>query len=148
MSALRAARRNPSRRTALRRSRVSSLGRVSDGTDAESLFTYGTLQSSDVQLDTFGRRVDGDDDALTGFRLEWIDATGVHDPGGVDTASALADRHRALRRTDDPRDRVFGSVLQLTADELDAADEYMATVSRRTRVTLSSGAEAWVYVAV
>ena len=142
------ARRNPSRRTGRRRSRVSSLGRVSDGTGDESLFTYGTLQSPEVQLDTFGRRVDGTDGTLVGFRLEWIDAAGARDSGGSAIAAAPADRHRTLRRTDDPRDRVFGRVLQLTAAELDAADEYMAAASRRTRVTLSSGTEAWVYVAV
>lgn len=121
---------------------VSSVVRVSDGSGTESLFTYGTLQLPDVQLDTFGHRVDGDDDALAGYRLDWTDISDAH----VAALSGL-DRHPILRRTDDPRDRVFGRVLRLTPDELDAADEYEVSLYRRASVVLVSGIRAWVYVA-
>lgn len=132
-----------SRRTARRRAALGSLSLVSDGSGpAECLFTYGTLQLPDVQLDTFGRLLDGEDDALPGYRLEWIDV-------GDERAAQLSglDTHPILRRTDDPRDRVFGRVLRLTADELDAADEYEVSLYRRASVSLASGLRAWVYVA-
>jgi len=115
---------------------------VSDTATTESLFTYGTLQLPEVQLDTFGRRVDGEEDALSGFRLEWTDVADerVAQLSGQHT-------HPILRRTDDPRDRVFGRVLHLSPQELDAADEYEVSLYRRTSVVLVSGAHAWVYVA-
>jgi len=52
-----------------------------------------------------------------------------------------------LRRTGDPRDKVFGTVLVLTPAELDAADELLTPLFRRLPVTLASGRGAWVYVA-
>ena len=132
-----------SRRTARRRAALGSLSLVSDGSGpAECLFTYGTLQLPDVQLDTFGRLLEGEDDALLGYRLEWTDV-------GDERVAQLSglEKHPILRRTDDPRDRVFGRVLRLTADELDAADEYEVSLYRRASVSLASGLRAWVYVA-
>lgn len=131
-----------SRRTARGARRVSSLGRVSDGSGtAEFLFTYGTLQLPDVQLDTFGRVVEGEDDSLAGHRLEWVDV-------GDERVAQLSglDEHPILRRTGDARDRVFGRVLTLDPEELDAADEYEVALYRRTSVVLASGRTAWVYV--
>lgn len=121
---------------------MGSLGRVSDGSGLEVLFTYGTLQLPDVQLDTFGRLVGGDADALPGYRLEWTDI----DDERVAQLSGL-DEHPILRHTGDAHDRVFGRVLTLTVEELDAADEYEVSLYRRASVTLASGIRAWVYVA-
>lgn len=115
---------------------------MSDGSGLELLFTYGTLQLPDVQLDTFGRLVGGDADALPGYRLEWTDI----DDERVAELSGL-DKHPILRHTGDAHDRVFGRVLTLTAEELDAADEYEVSLYRRASVTLASGLRAWVYVA-
>ncbi|MBT9605704.1 gamma-glutamylcyclotransferase family protein [Microbacterium sp.] len=114
---------------------------MSFGSGAEPLFTYGTLQLPDVQLDTFGRLIPGEDDVLPGYRLEWTDI----DDERVAQLSGL-DAHPILRRTDDPRDRVFGRVLELTPEELDAADEYEVSLYRRVSVRLASGIHAWVYV--
>ncbi len=35
----------------------------------ENLFSYGTLQSESVQLETFGRKLEGEPDTLPGYRL-------------------------------------------------------------------------------
>ena len=116
---------------------------VSEGSGTgEFLFTYGALQAPDVQLDTFGRLIVGDDDTLPGFRLDDVEST---DERGASTPHGH--RRRSLRHTGDPHDRVFGTVLHLTAAELDAADEYLISDSRRIPVVLASGATAWVYVA-
>ena len=37
-----------------------------------ALFSYGTLQQSEVQLATYGRPLDGTPDALVGYRLERV----------------------------------------------------------------------------
>src|SRR5688500_19670963 len=39
----------------------------------EKLFTYGTLQSEVVQLETFGRTLDGRPDALVGYTVVMIE---------------------------------------------------------------------------
>ena len=106
------------------------------------LFTYGTLRYPQVQRETFGRLVPSEDDVLTGFRLEYADIEDAHVVGLSGAAV-----HPILRETGDPRDKVVGWVLALTADEVDAADEYEVALYHRVAVVLASGRRAWVYVA-
>jgi hypothetical protein len=121
---------------------VSNLSLVSDGSGTvEPLFTYGVLQTPDVQLDTFGRLLHGDHDTLPAFRLD--DGESGDERGAP---AANSHRRRVLRHSGDPRDRIFGTVVRLSPDELDAADEYLMTGSRRISVVLASGLSAWVYV--
>jgi len=107
----------------------------------ELLFTYGTLQFAEVQLDTFGRIVAGDHDALPGYRIEYAE---IEDRRVVEVSGLSM--HPVLRRTGSPIDKVMGKVLHLTSDELDAADEYEVSLYRRISVPLASGRTAWVYV--
>lgn len=106
------------------------------------MFTYGTLQQPEVQLDTFGRVIDGDPDVLPGFTIDYVD---IDDPHVV--ALSGTSTHPILRATGNALDKVVGLTLRLTPDELDAADEYEVDHYRRVEVTLGSGARAWVYVA-
>lgn len=114
---------------------------MTDAVASEALFTYGTLQSASVQLDTFGRLIEGEDDVLAGFRLDQVE---IADPRVVELSGAAA--HPILCETQNPLDKVVGRVLWLSPDELEAADEYEVALYRRARVTLASGREAWVYV--
>ena len=59
------------------------------------LFTYGTLQTPEVQLDTFGRLLDGDDDILPGYTVDYVE---IEDPRVVDVSGPV-------RAPDRPRDR-------------------------------------------
>lgn len=112
------------------------------GRDAEqSLFAYGALQRPEVQLDTFGHRVDAVEDVLPGYRLEYARA---HRAGVA--ARPRGATHPFVRRTGSPLDKVVGRVLSVTAAELDAADEYHLGRYRRVEATLLSGLRAWVYV--
>jgi hypothetical protein len=115
---------------------------VTDAAFSEALFSYGTLQLPQVQLDTFGRLIAGENAALPGFRVEHVEIDDLR----VVELSGLA-VHPVLRATGDPRDKVMGRVLWLTEDELDAADEYEVSFYRRVRVPLDDGTRAWVYVA-
>lgn len=110
-------------------------------TDTERLFSYGTLLLPQVQLDVFGRRIDASDDVLTGYHVEHADI----DDSRVVALSGLA-THPVLRRTGNRGDKVSGRVLELTLDELDAADEYEVSLYTRVRAVLLSGRDAWVYV--
>jgi gamma-glutamylcyclotransferase (GGCT)/AIG2-like uncharacterized protein YtfP len=110
--------------------------------DADQLlFTYGTLQFAEVQLDTFGRLVAGESDVLPGYTIDYAE---IEDARVVDVSGMSV--HPVLRATGSPVDKVVGKVLHITADELEAADEYEVSLYRRTSVTLASGRTAWVYV--
>lgn len=113
-------------------------------TDATAilLFSYGTLRQENVQLATFGRRLEGRPDALVGFALSPMTITDPH----VIAASG-ADTHTIARPSDDPQDRIPGLVFTLTPAEIEAADRYESGPIDRVRVRLESGAEAFVYVA-
>jgi gamma-glutamylcyclotransferase (GGCT)/AIG2-like uncharacterized protein YtfP len=105
------------------------------------LFSYGTLQQPGVQQATFGRRLDGRPDAVTGFRVEFLKITDAD----VIAASG-SDEHPVLLRSDDPGARVEGSLLPLSPEELEAADRYEVDDYVRIEVVTASGATAWVYV--
>lgn len=105
------------------------------------LFSYGTLQQADVQLDTFGRLLESEPDVLPGYTVDYAE---IEDHRVVDLSGLAV--HPIVRETGNPRDKVVGRVLRVTADELDAADEYEVSLYRRTAVRLASGRTAWVYV--
>lgn len=107
------------------------------------LFSYGTLGDPDVQLDTFGRLVVQEDDALPGYTVAYaeIDDRRVVDLSGLSV-------HPIVRPTGSSLDKVTGTVLWVTEDELDAADEYEVELYRRIEVTLQSGRRAWAYVSL
>jgi gamma-glutamylcyclotransferase (GGCT)/AIG2-like uncharacterized protein YtfP len=106
------------------------------------LFSYGTLRQDNVQLATFGRRLEGRPDALPGYRTVPVRIT---DPQVI--AASGADIHSIAKPSGDPADRVPGIVYAISAAELEAADRYEVGDYRRIRVRLESGVEAFLYVA-
>jgi hypothetical protein len=106
------------------------------------LFSYGTLQIPEVQLDTFGRLVESEDDVLPGYTVDYAE---IEDARVADLSGHSV--HPIVRPTGNPLDKVVGKVLWVTEDELDASDEYEVALYRRVSVTLASKRAAWVYVA-
>ena len=93
------------------------------------LFAYGTLQQDDVQRATFGRPLQGQNDALVGFEQTMVRG------------------HLNVTATGRPDDRVAGIVFEVTEADLAAADRYEERASyARIAGTLASGKKAWVYV--
>lgn len=109
--------------------------------ETEKLFTYGTLQLESVQLETFGRTLEGQPDALIGYCLASIT---INDQDFV-TKSGTA-THRNLQFTGNASDHVEGTVFMLTHQELEQADAYEPEGYERVLVQLRSGAKAWVYL--
>ena len=107
----------------------------------ELLFSYGTLRQREVQVATFGRELDGDADAIVGYDLQYVTIT---DPHVIATSGS--DRHPILRPSDRPDAHVDGTVFEISATELAAADDYEVDDYRRISVPLRSGRRAWVYV--
>jgi gamma-glutamylcyclotransferase (GGCT)/AIG2-like uncharacterized protein YtfP len=107
----------------------------------EHLFSYGTLQLEQVQLATFGRRLDGQADEMPGYSLAMVK---IDDPAVVATSGKT--HHPVVAYTGDCANRVTGTVFAITPEELAHADAYEVDAYRRDRVTLASGIAAWVYV--
>jgi gamma-glutamylcyclotransferase (GGCT)/AIG2-like uncharacterized protein YtfP len=105
------------------------------------LFSYGTLQQDDVQLASFGRLLEGEADAMPGYRQSLVEIT---DPEVIRTSGKRF--HPIVEPSGDSGDEVKGRVFRITDAELTAADAYEVADYKRVLVPLRSGNKAWVYV--
>jgi hypothetical protein len=105
------------------------------------LFSYGTLQQENVQIATFGRRLEGESDALVGYRQSMV---AIGDPEVVRTSGKT--HHPIVAFTGVNDDRVAGMTFEVTDAELAQADEYEVEAYVRVLAALASGDKAWVYV--
>lgn len=105
------------------------------------LFSYGTLQEKSVQVGNFGRELSGRPDSLLGYAQTLVR---IDDPDVV--AMSGKTHHPIVQPSSNPQDEVAGTVFEITAQELLAADGYEVADYARTSVTLKSGLQAWVYV--
>ena len=95
------------------------------------LFSYGSLQRTDVQQSTFGRVLDGARDEIAGWQIV------PPSPTGSPHANAI----RSMAS------RVTGSAFDVTDAELAAADAYEKRDGYvRVAIRLESGSEGWMYV--
>lgn len=125
----------------LRMDRVTERMTTMSGDRTVLLFSYGTLQQDDVQLASFGRLLEGQDDAMPGYRQSLIEIT---DPEVVRTSGKRF--HPIVEPSDNPDDQVKGRMFRITDAELKAADQYEVADYKRILVRLRSGNSAWVYV--
>ena len=107
----------------------------------QKLFSYGTLRYEPVQMSTFGRKLEGKNDILNGFKLSMVRIT---DPEVIATSGET--EHPILNYTGDKNDSVEGMVFDVSLDEIKQADEYEVDDYKRISVLLKSGFNAWVYV--
>ena len=106
------------------------------------LFSYGTLQQPEVQLANYGRELDGEPDALLGYRLEPVV---IDDPNVVEVSGKAV--HAIARATGNVTDRVAGTVFELSEAELRSTDAYETRAYSRIEVSLELGRSAFAYVA-
>lgn len=104
------------------------------------LFSYGTLRQPEVQEAVFGRVLHGRPDAIAGYTLGEVTIT---DPAVVATSGSAV--HPVLVPAD-PGAGVPGTVFEVGAEGLVAADAYEVDDYTRVLLPLRSGARAWVYV--
>lgn len=109
----------------------------------ENLFSYGTLQKEKVQLELFGRILQGSGDTLKGYRLSTIE---IKDESILSKSEQKY--HLIAVSSKDKNDFIKGIVFELTEKELIIADEYETDDYKRVKAVLASGKETWVYVAV
>ena len=107
----------------------------------EHLFSYGTLQKEKVQMELFGRTLQGTKDTVRGYRISTIE---------IKDESVVSKSDQSLHLIvvgSTPNDKIDGMVLELTSQELVTADSYETDDYKRVKVTLESGKQAWIYVA-
>ena len=105
------------------------------------LFSYGTLQLESVQIASFGRILKGHADAMTGYKLSYIEITDKEV-----LAKSSQHFHPIAIPSANAADTVEGIVFEVTAADLLKADEYEVEDYVRVEVELLSGKKAWVYV--
>ncbi len=105
------------------------------------LFSYGTLQQENVQIATFGRRLDGTADSLVGYEQTLV---AIDDPEVVRTSGKSY--HPIVTFTGARNASVPGTVFEISQSELEQADRYEVSAYKRVLARLISGKDAWVYV--
>lgn len=106
----------------------------------ELLFSYGTLQLTPVQIETFGRPLTGAPDMLIGWQQGFIEIT---DP---EVLRKSGERHHPIVTfTGQDGHFVLGTVFEITKAELAHADAYEVDDYERVEVNLKSGKTAWLY---
>ncbi|UDQ52044.1 gamma-glutamylcyclotransferase family protein [Chryseobacterium indologenes] len=73
------------------------------------LFSYGTLQKEQVQLETFGRILQGEKDTLLGYQLDMIEIT---DPEVLRKSGQKY--HPVLQFSGSSEDQVEGILFEVT----------------------------------
>ncbi|QLE78301.1 gamma-glutamylcyclotransferase [Francisella sp. Scap27] len=106
----------------------------------ELLFSYGTLQQEEVQLETFGRKLVGIKDVLEGYVLSEIE---IFDEKVI--AISGKKFHPILKKTNNSNDTVIGTAFELTYKEIKLSDEYEIDAYIRKEAVLRSGIRAWIY---
>ncbi len=106
------------------------------------LFSYGTLQLPQVQLETFGRLLKGEPASLPGYCVDTIE---ILDAAVVETSGKRY--HPILQRSPHSAQPVTGTVFELTPAELVAADSNEVDAYHRVEAVLADGSSCWIYAA-
>jgi len=107
----------------------------------ELLFSYGTLRLKKVQLESFGRKLNGTKEILTGYKLEQLEITNK----AVLNKSQL-NFHPIAVPTQDPNDQIIGTLYEISKEELKQADLYEVNDYKRVKATFHSDKQGWVCV--
>lgn len=106
-----------------------------------NLFSYGTLQKKQVQLETFGRLLTGEKDTLLGYSLKVVEIT---DPDVLRKSGQKF--HPIIEFTGHTADKVDGVLFEVTEGELLNADTYEVNDYKRIFVMFKSGKQGFVYI--
>lgn len=105
------------------------------------LFSYGTLQKEQVQLETFGRILQGEKDFLLGYKLNMLE---IKDPEVLRKSGQKY--HPVLEFSGNTGDEIEGVLFEVTDAEILLADEYEVDDYKRIETTFKSGKRGFIYV--
>ena len=106
-----------------------------------NLFSYGTLQKEEVQMETFGRLLNGEKDTLLGYVLKMVEITDreVLRKSGQQF-------HPIIDFTGNLNDKVEGVLFEISEAEILNADEYEVDDYKRIEIEFQSGKKGFIYV--
>ncbi|QBJ85906.1 gamma-glutamylcyclotransferase [Chryseobacterium gleum] len=105
------------------------------------LFSYGTLQKEQVQIETFGRLLQGEKDTLSGYKLGMLEIT---DPEVLRKSGQKY--HPVLQFSGNVDDQIEGVLFEVTEAEILQADEYEVDDYKRIETVFKSGKKGFIYV--
>jgi len=106
-----------------------------------NLFSYGTLQKEQVQIETFGRILHGEKDMLQGYKMVMLEIT---DPEVLRKSNQKY--HPILVFSGSTEDEVEGVLFEVTDEEILQADEYEVDDYKRIETVFKSGKSGFIYV--
>lgn len=106
-----------------------------------NLFSYGTLQKEQVQIETFGRILSGEKDVLAGYKIEMLEIT---DPEVLRKSNQKY--HPILTFSGNAEDEIEGILFEVTDEEILQADEYEVDDYKRIETVFKSGRFGFIYV--
>lgn len=107
-----------------------------------NLFSYGTLQLNTVQLENYGRLLNGEKASLKQYKLDKLKITDAK----VLKASGK-EFHPIALKTNNVNDSIEGTIFKITEKELIETDKYEVSDYKRILETFSTGKKAWIYIA-
>ncbi|WP_348800273.1 gamma-glutamylcyclotransferase family protein [Flavobacterium adhaerens] len=102
----------------------------------EQIFSYGTLQSKEIQKQVFNRVLSGTPDQLLGYTLKDLK---------IEEEFGIEDYFVAVP-SDNPSDSIKGIVYSISELDLAKADQFESNAYQRLQITLKSGTVAWIYI--
>lgn len=105
------------------------------------LFSYGTLQLNQVQIETFGRVLEGEIDSLLGYEKQMVEIT---DPIVLKTSGKRF--HPIVVFTNSPKQKIEGILFEVTEFEILRADEYEVDDYARIETIFESGKKGFIYI--
>ena len=107
----------------------------------EQLFSYGTLQLENVQIETFGRKLNGVKARLLKYKLSEIE---ISDPLVI--AKSNKKYHPIAKFTGIDSDFIDGVIYEITKNELSLSDTYEVKEYERINEIFDNDKNAWIYV--
>ena len=102
----------------------------------EHIFSYGTLQSKEIQIQVFNKLLTGTLDQLKGYKLKDLK---------IEEEFGMADYFVAIP-SENPSDEINGIVFTVSSEDLTKADQFESNAYKRVQITLKSGIVAWIYM--
>ncbi|RDI57467.1 gamma-glutamylcyclotransferase family protein [Flavobacterium glaciei] len=102
----------------------------------EQLFSYGTLQSKEIQIQVFNKLLSGTEDKLLGYKLKDFQ---------IEEEFGMEDYFVAVP-SENASDVINGIAFSVTNEDLIKADQFESNSYKRIQIKLQSGLTAWIYI--
>lgn len=102
----------------------------------EQIFSYGTLQSKEIQMQVFNKLLTGTPDQLQGYKIKDLQ---IEEEFGIED-------YFVATPSENPSDKVNGIVFTISDQDLAKADQFESNAYKRIQITLKSGTTAWIYI--